>query len=74
MSSKKAERKKRQERERQRRGRKRNPAVLFILAVGVGLALLVGGALLFGDPTSSGPQGDPPYPGAVWSPEHGHWH
>ncbi len=48
-----------------------NPATFFILLIALILLLLVGGALLFGE---SGAAGEPPWPGAVWSEQHGHWH
>lgn len=74
MSSKKARRKQNKEQRKARSRKKRNPAKVFIAAMLGLLVLIVVGALLFGDPTASGPDGDPPWPGAVWSPEHGHWH
>lgn len=69
MSSKKARRRKRQE--QRQRPRKRNPATLFILGIALALLLLAVGALVFGNRSGAG---DPPWPGAVWSAEHGHWH
>lgn len=48
-----------------------NPAVVFILAISAAVLVLVVGVSLFSD--RSGP-GEPPFPGAVWSPAHGHWH
>jgi hypothetical protein len=48
-----------------------NPATLFILIVGAALLVIVVGALLLG---GSAGAGEPPWPGAVWSPSHGHWH
>ncbi|TVR52213.1 MAG: hypothetical protein EA421_14205 [Gemmatimonadales bacterium] len=72
MSSKKARRKKRQQKEAKEKGRgKLNPAHLFILAMGVVLLFIVVGAVVLG---ASGAPGDPPWPGAVWSASHGHWH
>lgn len=72
MSSKKQVRKKRREREQEERERTgRNPAVLFVLGITAAIALTLGAFVLFGG--SSGP-GDPPFPGAVWSAAHDHWH
>ena len=70
MSSKKAlrrERVERQEAESRRRGRP-GPVALFIIAVGVALVGTVAVAFFVGD------RPEPPYPGAVWSEAHGHWH
>jgi hypothetical protein len=70
MSSKKALRKERQAKEQEestRRG-KPSPAMLFILGIGAVLLVTVGAALLFVE------RGDAPWPGAVWSEAHGHWH
>lgn len=72
MSSKKARRRKRRNRGKKgRRSSKLNPAHVFTLSVAVAILLIVVGVLVFGD--TSGP-GEPPWPGAVWSPSHGHWH
>lgn len=72
MSSKKARRRKRRKKEEEERRRSNlSPVTLFILAIGVAIVLTAVGAWLFGDPL--GP-GEPPWPGAVWSPSHGHWH
>lgn len=73
MSSKKAHRKKRREQEQAKRGKRVSPVTLFILGTVALIVLMVVGAMLFGDP-STGPPGDPPWPGAEWSPSHGHWH
>jgi len=71
MSSKKQLRRKRQKEKEERPRGKVNPAVLFIVGIAaVVLALVVGVALFGGE---SGP-GEPPWPGAVWSPAHNHWH
>jgi hypothetical protein len=67
MSSKKTRR--RQARARQERKPRVNPATLFILFVAAALLALGVAAMVLGDG-----RGDPPHPGAVWSPEHGHWH
>lgn len=73
MSSKKAHRQQRREAERARTEARRgmNPALAFALVIAAAIGLTLGGVMLFGD--RSGP-GDPPWPGAVWSPAHGHWH
>lgn len=71
MSSKKERRRKRQEREQEHARRKLNPAAVFIVGIGLAILLTVIGAMVLGD--RSGP-GEPPWAGAVWSPEHGHWH
>ena len=48
-----------------------NPALLFVLAIGLAVLVTVAISVTFGD--RSGP-GAPPWPGAVWSEAHGHWH
>ncbi|MGI9625707.1 MAG: hypothetical protein ACR2QM_02625 [Longimicrobiales bacterium] len=69
MSSKKARRKKRQEQTQKSSKKGINPVTLFILGVGLALALtLVVGVMFRGD------RGEPPRPGMVWSNQHGHWH
>ena len=67
MSSKKARRRKLQA-QTQDRSRKLSPVTLFILAIGVVVALTMVGAFVFGN------REGPPRPGAVWSELHGHWH
>ena len=71
MSSKKARRRARRKQEREERRSKLNPVTLMVLGMGLAILLTVVGALVFG--TGAG-QGEPPWPGAVWSPSHGHWH
>lgn len=71
MSSKKQLRRKRREQEQEGRRSRTNPAWIFILAIALSLAVLVGGYVLFSDRSGLG---DPPWPGAVWSDDHGHWH
>lgn len=71
MSSKKARRKKRREAEREESRKGVNPALLFIVAIGLAVLGTVAVAVIFGDSSAPGP---PPTPGAVWSEEHGHWH
>jgi len=72
MSSKKARRKAQREKESQeaRQGRF-SPVTLFIVGIGLAVVVTIVGAYLLG--VGSGP-GEPPFPGAVWSPSHGHWH
>lgn len=71
MSSKKARRKKRKEEAKSEGKKGMNPALLFILVIGVAMVATVGISMALGG--SSAP-GDPPWPGAVWSSAHGHWH
>ena len=66
MSSKKARRRKEQAQERSRRTL--SPVTIFILGIGLVLVLVVLGTVIFGD------REEPPFPGAVWSEQHGHWH
>ncbi len=68
MSSKKARRRKLQEQTQENSRRTLSPAALFILGIGLAVVLTVAGAVIFGD------RKEPPYPGAVWSEQHGHWH
>jgi len=69
MSTKKQLRRERRRRQDETKvGKRMNPATLFI--VGVAAALIVLGTFAFffrGDAR-------PPFPGAVWSVEHRHWH
>ena len=70
MSSKKARRRERQakqEEESRRRG-KPSPVMLFILGISFVLIVTAVAAIFFVD------RGEPPWPGAVWSEAHGHWH
>ena len=71
MSSKKARRGKRRQRKNKGRSSKFNPATVFTLSVALAILLIIVGALMFGDPAGAG---EPPWPGAEWSPSHGHWH
>lgn len=72
MSSKKQARRRRREREKEeKRGSGRNPAVLFLLGISAAILVTLGAFMVFGG--SSGP-GDPPFPGAIWSAQHDHWH
>jgi hypothetical protein len=73
MSSKKARRKQRQEQEQKQEGRrgKLNPVTLFMLGIGAAVVIAVLSAVVFGDGSD---RGEPPWPGAVWSAPHGHWH
>jgi hypothetical protein len=70
MSSKKQLRRERREKTEQVKQRSKvNPATVFM--IGVVAAVLVMGvfAFFFQSDTNR-----PPFPGAVWSPEHNHWH
>lgn len=71
MSSKKARRRKRREEERKESRKGVNPALVFILAIGLAVLATVAVSVVFGDGSAPG---DPPRPGAVWSEAHGHWH
>lgn len=72
MSSKKARRRdRRKAEEEERRQGKRNPVTVFIL--GIGVTILLAALVMWVLGGGSGP-GDPPWPGATWSPSHGHWH
>lgn len=72
MSSKKEIRRKQREREQEKRERGgRNPALLFALGIAGAILITVGAVVLLG---GSGGPGDPPWPGAVWSAAHDHWH
>jgi len=73
MSSKKARRKKRQQQEedRDRSRRSLGPVTLFLLGIGVAVLLTAVASVVLVDRSG---RGDPPWPGAVWSAAHGHWH
>ena len=71
MSSKKARRRERQEQNQDSGRRKLSPVTLFILSIGLALLVTVFVAVVFGDRSAPG---DPPWPGAIWSAAHGHWH
>jgi hypothetical protein len=68
MSSKKARRRKAQEQAQDGSHRTLSPATLFMIGIGMALALVVFGAVILSD------REEPPFPGAVWSAAHGHWH
>jgi len=69
MSTKKQLRRAKREKEEGTKRSKLNPATMFMLSVVAAVVLLGAVAFFFGTGA-----GEPPYPGAVWSPEHGHWH
>lgn len=70
MSSKKQLRRVRREHtEEVKQHSKYNPATLFMVAV-VGAVIVLGVFAFFFRSEADAP----PWPGAVWSPEHGHWH
>ena len=68
MSSKKARRRKLQEQTQDRSRGRVSPTTLFILAIGLAMVLTVVGSVVFGD------REELPWPGAVWSAQHEHWH
>lgn len=71
MSSKKQRRRERRRREREEKTRhRRNPAIMFTAAIVV--ALVAVGVFAFFVRGDGG--ADAPFPGAVWSDAHGHWH
>jgi len=71
MSSKKARRRERQEKSQDTERTRISPVTLFLLSIGVVLLLTVGVTVVLGDRSD---RGDPPWPGAVWSAAHEHWH
>ncbi len=73
MSSKKARRRERQRQEQEQSSRrgKPSPVTLFILGIGAAVLITIAAWLAFGDRSG---RGAPPWPGAVWSQAHGHWH
>jgi hypothetical protein len=73
VSSKKARRRERQQREQEERGRRAtlSPVALFILGIGAAVLVTIVAAFFLVDRAD---RGDPPWPGAVWSEPHGHWH
>ena len=71
MSSKKARRRKRRNQDQERQGTGLSPVTIFILSIGVVMLLIVVVAVVFGDRSD---RGERPWPGAVWSNQHGHWH
>lgn len=70
MSTKKQMRRERAEQGRKlQEERRRSPVALFLWSIAAVLILAgVAGFLMRGD------HGEPPWPGAVWSEAHGHWH
>lgn len=71
MSSKKQLRRKRREaRAEAARKQRVNPATMFLVVV-LSLIVILGVVAVLSNREDVGP---PPWPGAVWSAEHGHWH
>ena len=68
MSSKKARRRRVQEETQEHSRKGLSPTTLFIIGIGLIIVLTVAGSVVFGD------REERPWPGAVWSAEHGHWH
>jgi len=73
MSSKKSVRKQKKEAAQAQAASKgsRDPSRRLLVYVGLALVLIVGVAYFLRGTNSPG---DPPWPGAVWSQAHGHWH
>jgi hypothetical protein len=71
MSSKKARRRKGHEQDQDGSGKRLSPVALFFLIIGLAMLVTVVGALVFRDRSD---RGAPPWPGAVWSGAHEHWH
>jgi hypothetical protein len=70
MSTKKQIRRERREKTEQgKQGRKVNPATVFMVGIVAAVVVLGVFAFFFQDESNR-----PPWPGAVWSPEHNHWH
>lgn len=70
MASKKELRRKRRQEKQEKHGRgKMDPATLFIVVVVAAIVALTAVGLFLRRDSEP-----PPWPGAVWSPEHGHWH
>jgi hypothetical protein len=71
MSSKKSVRKQKKEAAQARSAAKGDSSRRLLVYVGLALALVVVAAFFL---RGSNAPGDPPWPGAVWSQAHGHWH
>jgi hypothetical protein len=69
VSSKKQLRRARQAKEQEEKKRKVNPVWLFLVSIAA--LVVVAGVVTFFFGADHGP---PPWPGAVWSPLHNHWH
>jgi hypothetical protein len=69
MSTKKQLRRERREKSEQVKQRKMNPATLFMIGIVAAVVVMGVFAFFFQSDTNR-----PPFPGAVWSPEHNHWH
>jgi hypothetical protein len=70
VSSKKQLRRARQAQEQEEKQRSKvNPVWMFLASIAA-VVVVVGVAMFFFGPE----RGAPPWPGAVWSAQHGHWH
>ena len=70
MSSKKQIRRARQEKAQAEKKQTRfNPVWMFLLSIAALVVVVSVGAFFFRED-----HGPPPWPGAVWSSQHGHWH
>ena len=70
MSSKKQLRRERQAKQQfEKQKTKVNPVWMFLLSIAA--VVVVSGVVFFFFGPDRGP---PPWPGAVWSPDHNHWH
>ena len=70
MSSKKQLRRARREQAQVAKERRMDPTIVFIASIAA-VVLVLGVVAFF--VRGEGP-GAPPWPGAVWSEPHGHWH
>jgi hypothetical protein len=68
MASKKQLRRRQREQQEIGKRRKANPALIFMIGIAAVVVVLGLAAFLLVD------RPEPPWPGAVWSADHGHWH